>query len=261
MTLAKELALTKVPTNYSTIAYGNGTTQVAAEMAVADFTTEGHACQGQLILVDKQNEDIILGMDWLTDNKVLVDTMNGRLIWPNIQNEATALTTDPLPQVVSQLCQEFPNIFHQNGDPVGSFKIDYFHRIDTGVASPIVARHYRRSPKETEALHQEVEDMLSKGVIRKSKSPWCSPVVLVTKPDGSIRFCVDYRKLNAVTIKDKYPLPRIDDLLDRLQGGEVFSTLDLKAGYWQIPLLERTRPRLHSQPTENSLSSKSCHSD
>jgi predicted aspartyl protease len=242
-TLAEELALTKVPTNHSTIAYGNGTTQVAAEMAVADFTTEGRTCQGQLILVSKQNEEIILGMDWLAENKILVDTMNGRLIWPNIQNEATQLTDVPLPQVVSQLCLEFPNMFHQNGDPVGSFKIDYVHRIDTGEASPIVTRDYRRSPKETKALHEEVDDMMSKGVIRKSKSPWCSPVVLVTKPDGSIRFCVDYRKLNAVTIKDKYPLPRIDDLLDRLQGGEVFSTLDLKAGYWQIPLVESDKAK------------------
>ena len=81
-----------------------------------------------------------------------------------------------------------------------------------------------------------VADMLTSGQIEASDSPWSSPVVLVTKKDGGTRFCVDYRQLNDATIKDAYPLPRIDDTLDMLAGKQWFSTLDLASGYWQVSL-------------------------
>ena len=78
--------------------------------------------------------------------------------------------------------------------------------------------------------------MLEKGVIEPGYSPWSSPIVLVRKKDGSLRFCVDYRKLNAVTQFDSYPLPRIDETLDHLSGAQWFTTLDLISGYWQVGL-------------------------
>ena len=78
--------------------------------------------------------------------------------------------------------------------------------------------------------------MRRRGVIRPTRSPWASPVVLVSKRDGGIRFCVDYRRLNSVTKLDVYPLPRIDDHLDALAGSKYFSTLDLSAGFWQVPM-------------------------
>lgn len=77
-----------------------------------------------------------------------------------------------------------------------------------------------------------IEDMKKQDVIEESQSPWVSPSVLVRKRDGIIRFCVDYRKRNAVTKRDSYPLPRIDDILDQLSGNSWFSTLELKSGYW-----------------------------
>ena len=85
--------------------------------------------------------------------------------------------------------------------------------------------------------------MQNQGVIEPSSSPWISPVVLVKKKDGTTRFCVDYRKLNEVTKKDSYPLPRIDDIMDTLSGSSWFSTLDLKSGYWQVEIDKNDREK------------------
>ena len=82
-----------------------------------------------------------------------------------------------------------------------------------------------------------------RGVIEPSFSPWCSNVVMVTKKDGSVSFCLDFRKLNACTFKDSQPLPRIDDTLDALSGATWLSTLDCKSGYWQVGLAEKDRPK------------------
>lgn len=117
------------------------------------------------------------------------------------------------------------------------------HQIDTGAATPLKSRPYRISPAERKTIKENVADMLDKKIIEPSSSPWSSPVILVKKDDGSWRFCVDYRRLNKVTKKDVYPLPRIDDTLDALQGSSFFSSLDLRSGYWQIPVSEEDKPK------------------
>lgn len=117
------------------------------------------------------------------------------------------------------------------------------HRIDTGAHPPLRQRPYRVSSTERRVIDEQVGDMLKRGVVQPSESPWASPVVLVKKKDGSIRFCVDYRRLNKITRKDVYPLPRIDDALDCLQGAEFFSSLDLRSGYWQVPMASDDKPK------------------
>ena len=118
------------------------------------------------------------------------------------------------------------------------------HRIPTVEdAKPVFSQPYRAGPEARKVVKESVEDMLDKGVIEPAQSEWASPVVLVPKPDGTLRFCVDYRKLNAITVKDTYPLPRMDDCLDSLGDASIFTTLDCNSGYWQIPVAEEDRDK------------------
>ena len=129
-----------------------------------------------------------------------------------------------------QLILESRDIFSCKGEPLertGEIK----HTINTGSAVP-VRQGPRRLPyhKRLEA-QTETQDMLDQGVISPSKSAWSSPVVLVRKKDNTIRFCIDYRKLNDLTVKDAFPLPRFDDSIDALSGAKWFSVFDLRSGY------------------------------
>ena len=87
-----------------------------------------------------------------------------------------------------------------------------------------------------EESNKQIEDMLEKGIISPSTSPWASPIVLVHKKSGDLRFCIDYRRLNQITRNDAHPLPGVDDLLDAVRNAKYFTSLDLKSGYWQIPV-------------------------
>ena len=97
--------------------------------------------------------------------------------------------------------------------------------------------------KDLVEIKKQIKELLDKGYIRPSSSPWGSPVLLVEKKDGSLRMVVDYRGLNEVTIKNKYPLPMINDLFDRLQGAKVFSKIDLRSGYHQLKIREQDIPK------------------
>ncbi|KAL0293506.1 UNVERIFIED_CONTAM: Retrovirus-related Pol polyprotein from transposon.6 [Sesamum radiatum] len=99
------------------------------------------------------------------------------------------------------------------------------------------------APSELKELKKQLEELLDKGFIRPSISPWGAPVLFVKKKDGRMRLYIDYRQLNRITIKNKYPLPRIDDLLDQLKGATVFSKIDLRSGYWQLQIEEGSIPK------------------
>ena len=136
-------------------------------------------------------------------------------------------------QQLKDLIIEFSDVFAVDSSELGTTD-RVTHVIDTGDSSPI-KQHPRRIPFALRAkVDQLVKEMLEQGVVSPSKSPWSSPVVLVTKKDGSTRFCVDYRQLNSVTKTDVFPLPRVDDSLDQLANSCFFTTLDLASGYWQV---------------------------
>ncbi|GKE04821.1 putative reverse transcriptase domain-containing protein, partial [Tanacetum coccineum] len=109
-------------------------------------------------------------------------------------------------------------------------------------AAPVARAPYRLAPSEMKELSKQLQELLEKGFIRPSSSPWGAPVLFVKKKDGSFRICIDYRELNKLTIKNRYPLPRIDDLFDQLQGSSVYSKIDLRSGYHQLRIREEDIP-------------------
>ena len=141
---------------------------------------------------------------------------------------------------IEQLISKFPDVFNER--PGRTTKLR--HQINlTPDAQACNAPPFRYAPARRQIIEENLREMTEQGIISPSKSPWAAPVILVPKKDGSLRFCVDYRKLNAVTIRDAYPIPRIDDTLDSLQEAKFVSTLDLRSGYWQVEMEKESRER------------------
>ena len=154
-------------------------------------------------------------------------------------------------QQLNELFKEFNDVFSRGEDDLGNTPL-LEHAIETH--GPPLRQPYRR---QNLAVRREemaqVQQMLSSNVIRPSNSPWASPVVMVQKKDGSLRFCVDFCQLNAATVKDAHPLPRINDLLDALHGAKWFSILDLKSGYWQVPITEQDKAKTAFRTSSGQL--------
>ena len=151
---------------------------------------------------------------------------NGEIVEDSRENE-----------LMNKLKKEFPGVFKEeitNMPPDRNVQ----HVIDTGDAAPVTRAPYKMSPAELDELKKQLDELLKKGHIKPSTSPWGSPVLFVKKKNGSMRMCVDYRALNKLTIRNKYPLPRIDECLERLTGATYFTSLDLTSGYHQVRIRE-----------------------
>ncbi|KAG1372126.1 hypothetical protein G6F61_011330 [Rhizopus arrhizus] len=142
---------------------------------------------------------------------------------------------------LKKLLKKYEDIFDWNNDTIGHTALLEHKIIIKEDTIPISHRPYRISPLEADHLQKELEKYCKLGVISPSNSPWAAPVILVKKKNGEYRMVIDYRKLNAVTKKDAYPLPRIDDLLDTLGKAKVFSALDMRAGFHQVPVEENSK--------------------
>ncbi|GKC76586.1 putative reverse transcriptase domain-containing protein, partial [Tanacetum coccineum] len=110
-------------------------------------------------------------------------------------------------------------------------------------ATPVARAPYRLAPSEMQELSNQLQELADRGFIRPSTSPWGAPVLLVKMKDGSLRTCIDYRELNKLTIKNRCPLPRIDDLFDQLQGLSIYSKIDLRSGYHQLKVRDEDIPK------------------
>ena len=227
-----------------------------------------------LIVLGIYDFDIVLGMDWLSKHRATLDCYKKevRLVLPeepgvifrrirreiahSLINAMTALKRlrkgcqGYLAFVVDRrqegtrledilVVKEFPDdISGLPPDREVEFTIDLILGTE-----PISIPPYRMAPAELRELKAQLEELLSKGFIRPSISPWGTLVLLVKKKDGSLRLCIDYRQLNRVTIRNQYPLPRIDELFDQLQGSRVYSKIDLRLGYHQLRVQESDVPK------------------
>lgn len=142
-----------------------------------------------------------------------------------------------IPPDILRVLEQFTEVFEEPRELPPRRACD--HRIPLIVgAQPVNQRPYRHKPELKDEIERQVQELLNVGIIQCSSSPFSSPALLVKKKDGTWRLCVDYRRLNSMTVISKYPIPIIDELLDELRGAKWFSKLDLRAGYHQIRLAE-----------------------
>ena len=234
--------------------------------------------KADLIVMPMIDFDVILGMDWLSSHFASLDCHDKvvKFSFPNcpafiFQGDRSDIATSLISAIRAQRlmmkgCQaflamvkdlnedvpdmarvpivsEFPDVFPEElpglpPDREVEFCIDVIPE-----TQPISIPPYRMAPAELKELKSQLQDLLDKGFIRPSTSPWGAPVLFVRKKDGSLRLCIDYRQLNKVTMKNKYPLPRIDDLFDQLQGARYFSKIDLRSGYHQLKIRGEDIPK------------------
>ena len=142
-----------------------------------------------------------------------------------------------------RVVKKYPDVFPDElpGLPLDR-EIEFVIELIPGIAL-IANRPYKMTTNELAELKNQIQELEEKGYIRPSTSPWGAPVLFVKKKDGSMRMCVDYRALNAATIKNKYPLPRINDLFEQLKGARVFSKIDLRSGYHQLKIHPQDVPK------------------
>ncbi|GJX30832.1 putative reverse transcriptase domain-containing protein [Tanacetum coccineum] len=192
---------------------------------------EGHVFDINLIPFGSGSFDMIIGMDWLSNHKAEI-----------ICHEKVVRI--PLPDgKVLRVIGERPEekMRHLRSAKTKEQKQEEIVLVPRAI--PVAKSPYRLAPSKMEEFSGQLKELQDKGFIRPSSSPWGAPVLFVKKKDGSFRMCIDYRELNKLTIKNRYPLPRIDDLFDQLQGSQYFSKIDLRSGYHQLRVHEDDIPK------------------
>jgi hypothetical protein len=214
-----------------------------------------------VIVLESNGIDVILGMDWLSKHKVLIDCTKKSVKLSTPDRKGLEFIAEPVVTAkgvanhvkVNQLdasqgsevpvVNEFPDVFPEElpGMPP-DWDIEFVIELKNGTA-PIYKTPFWMTTPELAELREHIKELLEKGFICPSSSPWGAPVIFVPKKDGTQRLYMDYHALNEVTIKNKYPLSRIDDLFDQLDGACVFSKIDLRSGYHQLKVWECDIPK------------------
>nr|GEY63588.1 putative reverse transcriptase domain-containing protein [Tanacetum cinerariifolium] len=183
-----------------------------------------HPFNIDLLLVELGIFDVIVGMDWLSKEG------------SNERNESR------LNIISYSKAQEYMS----KGCIPPTRQVEFQIDLVPG-ATPVARAPYRLAPSEMKELADKLQELTNKGFIRPSSSPWGAPILFVKKKDESFRMCIDYQELNKLTVKNHYPLPRIDDLFDQLQGSSIYSKIDLKSGYHQLRVRDKDIPKQHSE--------------
>ncbi|GAU36214.1 hypothetical protein TSUD_363690 [Trifolium subterraneum] len=219
-----------------------------------------------LVCIPLSGIDVIFGMNWLVFNQVHINCCEKTVIFPKSEGSLSLMNGEEVKEYLNDhgelfmvfgslklegevkleeipVVSEFSDVFPEDiSDLPPEREVEFSIDLVPGT-SPISMAPYRMSASELNELKKQLEELLEKKFIRPSVSPWGAPVLLVKKKEGSMRLCIDYRQLNKATIKNKYPLPRIDDLMDQLVGACVFSKIDLRSGYHQIRVKTEDVPK------------------
>jgi len=200
-----------------------------------------------VLVVPSVSQSLILGTDFLRAMSLVLNLSDDTWAFVeelSVPEEETGLVgRSRLPSLEEEQLRDVVNaFFSKQPERLGCTSL-VEHVIDTGDAQPIKQRYYPLSPAMQKVMDDELNRMLREGIVEPSKSSWSSPVVLIKKKDNTIRFCVDYRKLNQVTKRDAYPLPYVSHILDRLRNAHYLSSLDIKSAYWQVPVSAESREK------------------
>ena len=209
---------------------------LAPNLENEDMLGQYEACRKQL--QDSKNNT---RPDSPKPEKPKLTTEKEKLLFSKIDLSGTKGWDPELLEEVKQQFCEYAHIFALKSLDMGHTSI-VKHKIRLANYTPFKKRYRRIPPNLFDEVKKHLKEMIEVGAIQKLSSPWASVVILVRKKDGSLRFCIDLRKLNAHTIKDAYSLPRIDETLDCLGGAIIFTSLDLKSGYWQVEIEEESKP-------------------
>lgn len=199
-----------------------------------------------VLVVPTLSHSLILGIDFWKKMEIVPNLNTGE--WNFLASEdADAITINAIqaidtltPEQRKRLDELVDKAFEEIGDKLGcTHLVEHVIRTDS---APIKQRYYPLSPALQKIVNEELNDMLAKDIVEPSTSPWSSPIVMVKKGDGSWRFCVNYKRLNAVSVPDAYPLPYVSSILDKLRDARYLTTLDIKSAYWQIPVAKESRP-------------------
>ncbi|GJS87555.1 putative reverse transcriptase domain-containing protein [Tanacetum coccineum] len=223
---------------------GNRPNQVAANNGSQGRGNQGNQARGMAFMLGAeeacQDPNIVTVRIPLPNGKVL------RVLGERPEEKARILMSakaNERKQEEIVVVRDFPEVFPDDLSGLPPIReIEFRIELIPG-ATPVAKSPYRLAPSELEELSGQLKELQDKGFIRPSSSPWGAPVLFVKKKDGSFRMCINYRELNKLTVKNRYPLPRIDDLFDQLQGSQFFSKIDLRSGYHQLRVHEDDIPK------------------
>jgi hypothetical protein len=253
------------------VSSANGSISSCSVCQECSVITADEVFSANLVVVSLGAFDVILGMDWLSQYRAVISCFWKTVLLQAASGREVVFLGSSPKFTLSLLAQLLPDRRSRKSEIFFSMVVegeaalrvqdirvvcdfaDVFPAELPGIplerdaafeiklilgTQPIHKAPYRMAPKEQVELKRQLDDLLAKGFIRPSRSPWASPVLFVEKKDKSKRLCVDYRALNQVTIKNKYPLPRIEVLFEQLRGAQVFSKIDLNSGYHQLRIRE-----------------------